>query len=815
MKLNYKQIFTIIGIVFLTIISVLMAFFPLSQSFYVSNGDVIHAWIFECIAQCYPLFLILSILGALGITYASKKLFVIEDGCVSKIVLGITPLVWLFPITWAAYLSPWIGAIAAALFIPLGYSIVLSIVLDNLFFKYFNDDPSPKITKRLVLISTIIYTFFFGIYYQTDVENPYSSAAGGDVKHYLTMHKSLMNDGNLELTNELKSIQEELGYPDSQIADLARRSHMKKNKEGKYYSYHSFGLPLLSYLSASWLGEFGVFLLITLIAMLAMLGCFKVSLLSGGSKRAAFIISWLLVMSCGWIFIGVAFLPEMLGMALTAWGIWGILALENKSLRYRAMYVTAICAGYLPYAHIRFVPISLLIVFFFGIEYLFFSNGEKFWFKIKKLILPIVIYGVFCVCLLYFHTTMYSGNQSYNYNKILFGYPVAMWLVLCAQRSLGSVMPCVFGMLASVPFVLAQKGRNSRIALYSLGIFVGILVSCCTNRASLGGACVPGRYLVHCIPALLPVVVIAFSKGGCIVRRLYLSLAWISVLAFFVMGHGAKTSRGAFIRLPEKIRNYAGFENLLDPFASVEVSSPEFIWGSIFVGGIILGMALLFFASSPKLKKPLTVIGCIILCVAFYSGLVARDNTEDKRISNHTFLILDKYKYFTFDLGNFVDVFDLFCHENEKSIFQFGEGFEEKTNRTYGFNSIPVNDWAGRNRRWFDLFLNQIRYNECGGIAIYLKGRVEGGNAYCQIRQGSENITDEIVFSDGNIEGVWIVPIKRGKGFLYCFVSIENEDVKLTLDKTLFVPYSKYFTSDIFKMPENVRVYDLRDVSNN
>lgn len=811
MKFNIKKTLTIIGIIIPTILSILMVFEPLSQAFYVRNGDIIYSWLFEWLATLYPLFLIISLLSAFGLTYASKKQFFPEDGILSKVVLGITPLVWLFPCVWMSYASEWIGVIVAALFIPIGFSIVVAIVIDNLFFKYFNTDPSPKLTKIWVLISVIVYACFFFIYFQKEVKNVYSSSAGGDVKHYVTMHKSLINDGNLDLTNELKEIQKELNCKDNDIGDLARKSHMKKNLEGKYYSYHSFGLPILSYLFASLLGEFGITILIVLIAVMAMLGCFKTALISGGNKRTAFILSWLLVLSCGWIFTGVAFLPEMLGLALTAWGFWCIFALEKKDLRCRASYLLAICAGYLPYAHIRFAPISLLLAFLFGIEYVFFVKDEKFGSKLRHLIPAIIIYACFGFYLLHCHNTMYSGGSAYKYDRVLFGYPIAMWLVLCAQRSLGSVMPCVFGMLAAIPFVLSRGGKKTRFALYALCIFTGILTTCCSTNAALGGACVPGRYLMHCIPILLPIAVIAISEAIRIARLLYFSIALLPVFAFFVMGRDAKKTTGAFIRLPEKIHNFASFENLLDPFASKDVLSTEFLAGSIFVGGIIICFVILYFSSISRIRKLFIVIGCTILCVAMYYGFTCRDHVSEKRARNGYSLVLDKYRYFRFASGTSVDAFDLFCRGEEMSLFQYGSGFKTHTSRTYNCNAIPVNDWAGRNRRWIDVFLNLIRYADNGGVAIYLKGKVEGGAAFCQFRQGAHDITEEIILKNTDIEGVWLLPIKKGRGFLHCFVSLENADVKMSLEKALYIPYSKYFRKDVFRLPEGVPVYDLRE----
>ena len=778
---------------------------PLAASFRTGSGATLHAWESKFFLGAFP-FLAAALLAltAFAWRWMDRQLAEVPDRA-ARVLLALRPLLLLPAAAFGGYLAPWIGLAASGMFLPYGCALIAGWTLENLLGNSVAT-AVPGRRQRMFSWSILAYAAFIfaaGLHFSGTI-----GTKSGDEVHYLTQLDSLVDDGNLELSDEMEATLRERS--DVSLA----HSHVIKNAEGQLYSYHAFGLPLLAW-PFGFFGATGRQLILAIIAALAVAGCRAACRAAGAPPRAASVVTWSLAFSYIWAMYSTRFLPEILGCGLIAWGCWALAAQRER--RWPATVVAAICCGFLPFAHVRWAPPSLVIAAFFGFEGLFMKD-EKLRGRLVRLFAFAAIYAAFGFTLLHLHATFYSGSQAYDYEKVLFGYPRAMWAMFTDRRGLLGLLPALLWFVVAIPFCLALGRRAALRAAETAAVLAAVLLTSCTTSAALIGACIPGRYLLSAVPALLPPAAILLGRAPKAARVWLYFLAAMPVLFYAYVGSLMKCSAAGFIRVPEKLRGYIGFHAYWEPLTSYleNVDPASIAWASAFVLLLAASTALLL-ASRPK-PRLAGALAAGTLAAALFSGFMS-DNLENGREDTGVNLLYkdSNWKLFVADAPERgPEIFKTLIgappvRPHPAAILSDRPRTEEDPSSFMPLQQIPPNDWDGRGIRWHVIRPNQIRHNFDGYFAFRVVGRVNRGRARFAVRQGAATLEDDHVLDEGPFDFTWLVRTRRNRGFTNTILSLENEVGEVTVDYFQLAPFSPRMVDSGFTFPPSTQIRDLTD----
>jgi hypothetical protein len=507
------------------------------------------------------------------------------------------------------------------------------------------------------------------------------------------------------------------------------------------------------------------------------------------------------------------FLPEILGCGLLAWGCWALAAQQYR--RWTAAFVCALCCGFLPYAHVRWAPPSLVVAAFFGFEGLFLK-GERPGAKFARLLVFAAIYAAFGLSLIRIHATFFSGSQAYNYGKILFSYPQAMWGMFTDRRGLLGLLPALLWFVVALPFCLALGRKAALRAAEGAAVLAAVLLTSCTTSAALAGACIPGRYLLTAVPALLPPAALALSRCGRTARVWLYFLTAMPVLFYAYVGTLIKYSYGPFFRVPEKLRGYVGFHTYWEPLTSYleNVDPASLVYASAFVVLLVLFTAALLVGR--RRPRSAVIAGSVLLAAAGYCGFVS-DKLENSQRGTRFFLLCkdNPWQYFfTEDRMPSPELFATFVgHPKEGAsphivLIDRPKTLDDPASFTHA-KDIPPNDWNDRDIRWRGIRPNQIRHNFDGFLAFRVVGRVNRGRARFAVRQGAVSLEEDLVMGQGPFDFTWLVRTRKGLGFTNTIFTLEDGVGEVTIDFYQLAPYSPRMRDSGFVFPPTTQVRDL------
>jgi hypothetical protein len=793
--------------VFFLLLAALMFFSPLAASFRTGTGVIVHAWKSRQLYSIFPiLWLLLLTLTALAWHWTGRQFKLYSENC-PRCLVALRPVIFLPLIVSGGYLAPWIGLTFSGLILPYGIALIGALIIENLVGDGVRRDNSIK-KMRIFSWSVIAYGIFIlvaGLYFTKKI-----GCTAGDEIHYLVQLESLISRSSLELSNEMAPLIAEYGH------SCLSYSHVKENLEGKRYSYHSFGLPILAW-PFGYLGVFGRQLILAIIAALAAAGCRAICLEVKAAPKFTSILTWALALSYIWAMYSIRFLPEILGCGLVAWGCWALVAQNRK--RWTATIVAAICCGFLPYAHIRWAPASLVIAAFLGLEGLFIK-GERLRSKFIRLLTFSIIYAAFGLMLLSIHARLYSGSQAYSYEKVFLSYPLAMWGMFIDRRGLFGLLPVLLWFVVSIPYVCTMGKRAALRALESATILVATLITSCSTAAALQGVCIPGRYLLTAMPALLAPAALALSRCNRAARIWLYYLASMPVLFYIFVGSWMRGSHISFFRVPEKLRGYIGFHTYWEPLPSLlqGKTSEAIVWASLFILGLMLFTALLFaFHRRPRL---ISVVSLLVLITAFAFGFKS-DRLENSSGDTGIFLLSKDRDWNHFFIKPHVEHPEIFAtltgQEPDRAdpLTTLSDRIRTAED-PYSFMSsseLPGNDWAGRKNRWHVIRPNQIRHNFDGSFAFRVSGHINRGSVRFAVLQGSHLIEDDLLLGEGDFDFTWIVRTKKGRGFTQTLMSLEDNTGEVVVNFIQLAPYSPHMMSSGFSFPPSTQVRDLTDIN--
>lgn len=765
------------------VLALLLMQFPLATMVTLDDGGSLYAWRNGLVRTLFPLFppAVLALSASLWLL-AGRLYGGLPPRRARHAAHGLRPLAWLPLCVMMSQCPLWFGSLVSGLIIAFGPALILAWCVERLIGESLWYDKSAGARYwALHFIAYAAVILVVGLHFNGKI-----GEKAGDEVHYITITRSLIADGNLNLNKEMEGV---IPAHNPQRAALLKHSHLVANESGDLYSYHSFGLPLLAWLPG-FRSFFGRQLLLALIAGITLAGCGAACHAAGASRRASVVVAWGggLTYACG--VYAFRFLPEMLGCGLVAWSYWAILAQRRRP--WSSTLAAALCCGFLPYAHTRFAPLSILLALFFGLEGLFAIRNEKLGPRLARLTGFALTYAAFGFTLFWFHRSMYSGAGAYQVGNILFSYPQAMWAVIAEHRGLLSVMTPLVWYLAAVPYALATEREHRRHGLEALAVVAVVLATACSNSAALGGHCVPGRYFLTAVPLLLPAAALVLTKSRPPARIWFYFLSCVAIL--FFAAALVLVKRWFFFILPlDSLRAFVGTHLIWKPLASLkEANDPSaFAQTTVFV---LLLIALSLVTMIRFIHGKILVVATVVLLGgAFVTG--ARVNATENPSSGGTLWRMTSYwKSFRKEGGDGANLFETSRIkarlEERDPVFLLAKNVEGLgPGAKHIISKMRMSDWAGRGYRWLDLHA-PVRNNVDSMIVVRVVGEVLDGTAVFAMRQGAFTLEDGLSYPEGRFDFTWIVPIRKGRGFVSGLVRLDNETGAVRLDHVYILPFS-------------------------
>ncbi len=438
----------------------------------------------------------------------------------------------------------------------------------------------------------------------------FSKAVGehvGDEGHYLIQAQSLYEDGNLDITKQLL---DRLGTDDPAQVDRGHFHIAPQSRGDALYSWHSFGLSLLMAPSWKW-GLGGRHILLGIISGAGLAGLFLLCRRVGAGNLASLLVVLSLGTSVFWGLYSYRALPEVLGATLIIWPFWAIAA--QKQRPWLTLFVTAACCVYLPFAHTRFIPMSLMAIGLYG---LFGLLGNE---KLRPKLIRLSTFTILCLAgyavYLGVHFSMFSGGSSYPIRATLFSHPIGAWAVLVGDRGLISLLPVLFWLFGAM---IAWFWVDREHRLFCLGLFttfLACLLTSTTYSGYFGGSSVPGRYLVAVTPLLFVGSAVMLERVNLAARAWFIFLTLFSVTILFVVWYQLPVFGRSFIVPIHVLSSFPLLQDFFFPHTSFSHgATAEKLWTSVY---IVTALALTTFVIFSK--KRLTASYLIILIIFVFA----------------------------------------------------------------------------------------------------------------------------------------------------------------------------------------------------
>jgi hypothetical protein len=643
--------------------------------------------------------------------------------------------------------------------------------------------PSPvqsevhhKKTVWLIFILTVIIFSGMGIFFSYLV-----GEHAGDEAHYLIQTESLFKDGDLAVNNQLGPL------PSSAEDRRAKLSymHMIENPAtGNIYSYHPWGLSLL----AAPIGAVGMIARQILLALIAAAGCAGMFLLcrrTGAGTVSSLIATISLTISFYWAIYSIRFLPEVLGATLLVWTFWAIAIQRDRP--WASLAVAILCCSYLPVVHTRFIPAAAMGAGFYGLAGLFGSESRPR--KLARLGLLAFLCTGSLLALIAIQKHLY-GSGPYAVGSILFEHPIAAWAIFFDSQGLLSVLP-VFVWYAAAALIWLMIDREQRFMSAALVLTFGtVLLTSCTNIAALGGACVPGRYLLVAMPLLLPGTAHLLERASSMARLWFFFLAGIScVMLLFTFVHLPEIER-AFNLPHQRLMENPLFNGLFNPFASLiyprDATAPWY--ASAFVAVLLLATFLLLLLPAKQRFAGAALFGLILA-----AGLLAHHHPFYRASLNRVARQWD-LRHAMFDRRPASEPMALFHVSrqvfrdtlNRPTLTTRDLGTERRGN-LYSQPRLGKNDWDGRAFGW--LTLTAPFKAPAGQIALRMLGAQTGqSEIIIAIRQGRHLLYEgKPPIKSRHLDATWVLPVADDGGNIYILARLEGEG-EFKLEQMYYTP---------------------------
>lgn len=443
----------------------------------------------------------------------------------------------------------------------------------------------------------------------------------GDEGHYLIQAQSLYEDGNLDITSQLLT---SLGVDDLSQLSLPRFHVSPRSQGDALYSVHPYGLSL--FLAPSWKwGLGGRHIVLGLISGLGLTGLFLLCRRMGAGNTASLLAVASLGASAFWGIYSYRALPEVLAATLVVWTFWAIAVQRERP--WLSLPVAAMCCIYLPFAHTRFIPLSLMGIGLYG---LFGLLGAEAW--RGKLVRLAAFTGV-CAAgygsYMAMQYAMFGATGNYPVKAAMFSYPMGLWEIFVNDRGLLSHFP-VFFWLAGAMVAWWVVDRENR--WFCLGITVTFLAGLLTTATYpwyTGGSSLPGRYLIATSPLLFVGAAVMLERVHLAARTWFVFLSLFSSLVFILVWVNLPGIGRAFIMPLHTLASFPLLQDFYFPHASFrEGANSNTLWTNIYaVTVLLLTTAMILF------RKRFQRMTFFVIPIALALGLTAQSRFDFDRFS--------------------------------------------------------------------------------------------------------------------------------------------------------------------------------------
>ena len=167
----------------------------------------------------------------------------------------------------------------------------------------------------------------------------------GDEPHYLAITQSLVQDSDLDLSNNYA------GGPETPHVVLAA--------DGSWWPAHGLGLPLLLALPYALGGLYGAYLTLALLSALLGINVYHLALELGGDYKLALLAWGIAAFLPPTLLYTFLIYPELPGALILVWSLRQVARIKISTWRWAGV---GLCAAYLPWLVLRFAPMSAFVI---------------------------------------------------------------------------------------------------------------------------------------------------------------------------------------------------------------------------------------------------------------------------------------------------------------------------------------------------------------------------------------------------------------------------------------------------------------------
>ncbi len=393
-----------------------------------------------------------------------------------------------FSVLGRLYLGPdrWVRANGLEYLIALACGAVVTLAAGWWAWRVASRDRTASGLYRAALI----------LYLVTGAWTTFSYPPTTDEPHYLTISRSLVVDGDIDVANQYANREWRAFYPGDSIDP-----HMVIVPDGRAYSQHTAGIPLVTLPGFALLGRWGVMAILAAIAACVPVLCFRIALECGAVVRGAWTASVLVAASAPLIFGATLVFPDVTAAVLGGTGF----------LLSATWWGPAACAALLPWLHPRLAVLAagLLVLNLWRCRQRGRALGAWAGFAAGSGALFFSVYhGPALVAVMNTLTEQYPAKleelgQSTVTDNLAIRYLLPGFLGKFFDREFGWLPYAPWALTAFIGLAAAKAGRN-RTRLRDLWVVFGGLALLSVLYRNWAGSAYPGRTLISLLPLAAP-----------------------------------------------------------------------------------------------------------------------------------------------------------------------------------------------------------------------------------------------------------------------------------------------------------------------
>lgn len=730
-------------LLFGTVLFALLSFYPMEGAYRLPSGSVAQGWLCKGVRITFPVIFAVLSCTSLWIWRRTGDLLsgVKPRGSTfSGVVQALRPFSALPFLAAFRHTAGWFGVSLAAMALPVGIPLLFALVSERLSRPMFEEAEKASLRPLPRLIPFAAAFVALLVLHVWPAGNRFRG--GGDVCHYEIQTRNLVEKGSLDLTERLEGWMDQERISPKQEAKYLFTSHMRRNVNGRIFSVHAYGWPLLAWPFAKMAGEWGESLFCILVGALALTGVFASCRRCGASEGASRWATAMLGLSWFWVYTSLSRLPEMLGCMLCIWGFWAALAQREPGKEIKATLVSAVCCSYLPFAHMRFIAIAVVLVLaFFAMGAIPRRRaGDRF--RGIRLLLYTALIALAWSVLWVVHRNMFAGISSFRMSQIFFSHPISMLGIYVDRRGACGIYPAIW-LVGLAPALFLFRGPPLRrgAAALALALEATTLVACCANSGTLIGSCVSARYFLQAIPPLVPFGALWLDRTGRPGRRWWFFLSWMPVLYLFAISPWC--SGGGLVHSPYGLWEFDAFRSYWQPLRMM-FSPLSTLQAAICLVLPTMLVSASFAVSPHTMSRSARTIFWLLIAIGTMAGL-ASDRFLPRAGETPATAFGNSHHWHEFrkiagdPSESFFQAFRPGSDQvdPEAPALVISDGADSRVARPHDkiVQTGPVSkpDWAGRNRHWIPVRTFKPRSPRRGAVVIRLRGHVHRGNALLSV----------------------------------------------------------------------------------